>query len=249
MGQQPAGAERLLGKTGAALAFALVYPAVFTWIYFVALASGADGRSPTLLVPYFIGKIIQFGFPVFWVCVVERQRLRWSAPRLGGLLEGLGFGLLVAVAILALYYGVLRDTAVFAETPAQVRAKVEGFHAATPGRYLVLAAFIALLHSLAEEYYWRWFVFGRLQRLLPLAVAIVVSSLGFMAHHVVVLSVYFPGQFWTAVVPFSLGVAVGGAVWAWLYHHTGSLAATWLSHVLVDAAIMVVGYDFLFVHG
>src|SRR5262249_47344598 len=91
--------------------------------------------------------------------------------------------------------------------------------------------------------------FGRLQRVLPLIAAIVTSSLGFMAHHVVVLSVYFPGQFLTAVMPFSLGVAVGGAVWAWLYHHTNSLAATWLSHVLVDAAIMAVGYDLLCVRG
>jgi uncharacterized protein len=249
MGQDPAVAERLTWMTGAALAFALVYPAVFTWVYFVALARGADGKSATLLVPYIVGKVIQFGFPVFWVCVMERQRLRWSAPGLGGLVEGVGFGLVAAAAILALYYGVLRHTTVFAGTPAEVRAKVEGFHAATPLRYLALAAFISVLHSLAEEYYWRWFVFGRLQGVLPLAAAILVSSLGFMAHHVVVLSVYSPGRFLTAVVPFSLGVAVGGAVWAWLYHHTGSLAATWVSHVLVDAAIMVVGYDLLFVDG
>jgi uncharacterized protein len=42
---------------------------------------------------------------------------------------------------------------------------------------------------------------------------------------------------------FSLSVAVGGAFWAWLYQRTGSLYGPWLSHLLVDAAIFLVGYD------
>jgi membrane protease YdiL (CAAX protease family) len=248
--------ERLTRKMGWALAFALLYPVTMTWVYFVALGGGSatGGESVSLAVPYGIGKAIQFGFPAFWICVVERQRLRWSRPGPRGMLTGLGFGVLVAAAILALYHGVLADTDIFSKTAVEVRRKVEGFRlggfsAATPGGYLVLALFLSLFHSLAEEYYWRWFVFGQLRRFLPLSLAIAVSSFGFMAHHVVVLSVYFPGQFLIAVVPFSLGVAVGGAVWAWVYHRTGSLAATWLSHILVDAAIMMVGYDLLFGRG
>ena len=73
-----------------------------------------------------------------------------------------------------------------------------------------MALFISVFHSLLEEYYWRWFVFGRLERSLPLAAAIGISSLAFMAHHVFVLAYYFPGRFWSAAVPFSLCVAAGG---------------------------------------
>ena len=69
------------------------------------------------------------------------------------------------------------------------------------------------------------------------------SSLAFMAHHVFVLAYYFPGRFWIAAVPFSLGVAFGGGLWAWLYHRFQSLYAPWVSHLLADAAIMVIGYD------
>jgi membrane protease YdiL (CAAX protease family) len=43
----------------------------------------------------------------------------------------------------------------------------------------------------------------------------------------------------------SLGVAVGGAVWARLYDRSGSLLGPWLSHLLVDAAIFFVGYELL----
>jgi membrane protease YdiL (CAAX protease family) len=240
--------ERLTRRMGWALVFALFYPLVMTWVYFVALAArGGEGSS--LVLPYTVGKAIQFGFPAFWVYVVERRRLRWARTGLGGLAEGLGFGLVVAAAILALYYGVLRDTALFTRAATEVRIKVTDFGAGTPLGYLRLALFISLIHSLGEEYYWRWFVFGHLRHYLRLWLAIAVSSFGFMLHHVVVLSVYFPGEFLTAVVPFSLGVAVGGAFWAWVYHRTGSLAATWLSHVLIDAAIMLLGYDMVFVRG
>jgi membrane protease YdiL (CAAX protease family) len=63
-----------------------------------------------------------------------------------------------------------------------------------------------------------------------------------MAHHVLVIGFYFG---WTAPETwlFSFAVAIGGAVWAWLYHKSRSLVGPWLSHLLVDAAIFAVGYD------
>jgi membrane protease YdiL (CAAX protease family) len=48
------------------------------------------------------------------------------------------------------------------------------------------------------------------------------------------------------VLPFSLAVGAGGAVWSWLYHRTGSIYSPWISHLIIDAAIMAVGYDLLY---
>jgi membrane protease YdiL (CAAX protease family) len=42
---------------------------------------------------------------------------------------------------------------------------------------------------------------------------------------------------------FASGVAVGGAVWAWIYHQSRSLYGPWLSHCIVDAAVFLVGFD------
>ena len=118
---------------------------------------------------------------------------------------------------------------------------------ATPGRYiLLLAAFLCVAHSLLEEYYWRWFVFGRLRLHVHPSLALVLAGLAFMAHHVVIIWVYFPGHFWSAVLPFSLGVAFGGIVWAWLYERSGSLLGPWLSHLVVDAALMAIGYRLVY---
>jgi membrane protease YdiL (CAAX protease family) len=233
-----------------ALVFAMVFPTLMAWTYFVALAAPASaGRAaanPAIQAAYGVGKVIQFTFPLVYLGLYDRRSLRLARLQFRGLALGAGFGVLVAAAMLLLYHLTLADALIRMGTREQVRAKVEEFGAGAPGGFIALALFISVAHSLLEEYYWRWFVFGRLWRLLALGPAILFSSLAFMAHHVVVLYVYLPGHFFAAAVPFSLGVAAGGAVWAWLYARTGSIYAAWVSHLIVDAAIMAVGYDLLF---
>jgi membrane protease YdiL (CAAX protease family) len=231
------------------LVFAMCFPGLMAWIYFVALAqatSGVGRAGGGALPAYVAGKVIQFGFPVVWIWTFERYRLRPASPSLRGLALGIGFGLLVGALIFFVYFGFLTGSPLLTETPAKIREKLVLFRADTPARYLLLSLFIAGLHSLLEEYYWRWFVFGELRRRMTVATAIVLSSLAFMAHHVVVLGVYFPGHFVTAALPLSLCVAVGGAVWAWLYERTGTIYSSWISHLFIDAAILAVGYDLVF---
>jgi membrane protease YdiL (CAAX protease family) len=147
---------------------------------------------------------------------------------------------------LGLYQLVLRDGPLVADVADAVRAKVVGFGLHSPAGFIALAIFLSITHSFLEEYYWRWFVHGGLRERVPQAIAIAVSSLAFAAHHVIVLQVYFPGRYWTATLPLSIGVAVGGACWAWWYERTGSLAGSWAAHALVDIALMAIGFDLLY---
>jgi membrane protease YdiL (CAAX protease family) len=219
----------------------MLLPALLTWLYFVALAG--SGHTLIQQLCYVLNKAVQVGLPVVFVTWTDR-RVPWpERPRFDGLALGLGFGVLVAAAMFGLYFGWLRDTAVFGSTPEQVRGKLDELGVTTPGRFLLLAVFIVVPHSLLEEYFWRWFVFGQLRKGLPFVPAVVLSNLAFMAHHVIVLDHYFPNRFWTAALPFSIGVAAGGAVWAWLYERTGSIYAPWLSHLIIDAAVFVLGWD------
>jgi membrane protease YdiL (CAAX protease family) len=183
-----------------------------------------------------------------FVGLTEWRNLRPALPSWQGMAVGMAFGLTVGLAALALYYGWLKDSSLMRQTPDKVRAKLTEMQCDSPARYLAMAAFYSVFHSLLEEYYWRWFVFGWLKRHLRAWPALVLASLGFMAHHVIVLAVYFPGvqEFFTMALPLSLGVGIGGGVWCWLYHKTGSLYAAWISHLLIDAAIMWIGYDLVF---
>jgi uncharacterized protein len=226
-----------------ALAFASLFPLAMSLIYMVAVSQPEGEPNPALQWVFGCLKAIQFLFPALYVGWFEREQIRFAGPTLRGMAIGAGFGLVVGVLIFVLFFGAVQQIPGVAETmPRKIYQQLQQFHSDTPTAYLRLALFFACVHSLLEEYYWRWFVFGWARRYLGLYTAITFSSVGFMLHHIVLLGVFFPGHFWTLALPFSLCVAVGGGVWAWLYQHCESLYAPWLSHFLIDAAALGLGY-------
>jgi membrane protease YdiL (CAAX protease family) len=241
----PADAPTRDGPTGwprrpGPLAFGIAFPSLLTAIYFVGLA---DASRPLQQAVYAVGKALQFGLPAAWFLrrIGGPRRLRMPSRR--GAIVGVAFGLAVLVATLALYHSLLLPLGVLDGPPTvAVRAKVLGFGVTGPWRFLALGAFYSLLHSGAEELYWRGFVFGELRRALRPTFALFASALAFAAHHVIVLAVFFGWcSPWTWA--FSLAVAAGGAFWGWLYQRTGSLMGPWLGHLLADAAIFAVGWQ------
>jgi membrane protease YdiL (CAAX protease family) len=223
----------------AAVVFALFLPSIITWIYFFQAESAA---ASTQLAIFNVVKVIQFAFPLVWVVAVQKERINLRPQHAKGVAYGLAFGLIVAAAIYALYFGFLRGTELFVAASDEMIAKLQGWRIDRLWKYIALGVGYSLIHSMLEEYYWRWFVYGQLRRWLPIGPAVLISSLGFMAHHVLVLGKFF-GFDHPATWLFSISVAVGGAVWAWLYERTGSLIGPWASHLLVDAALHSVGYD------
>ncbi|NOY28596.1 MAG: CPBP family intramembrane metalloprotease [Planctomycetes bacterium] len=223
----------------AAVVFALVLPTFVTLAYFVWAESFSAGVQQST---YAIAKVVQFGFPVFWVCWICRQRLRLWPTSSEGIGVGIVFGLVVAVAMFALYHGWLKSSDLYANAEGVIRQKITGMELDRPWKFIALGVFYSLFHSLLEEYYWRWFVFGQLRGLVRFWPAVAISSFGFMAHHVIVVGAYFGmASLETWLISFS--IALGGAFWSWLYHRSGSLVGPWLSHLLVDSAIFVIGYD------
>jgi membrane protease YdiL (CAAX protease family) len=190
--------------------FALLYPTVLTWIYFIALARETAAVQQSA---YTVGKLIQFGFPIVWVWLHNRSALGIPKPRLAGVLAGLVFGAGVAGGMLAAFHFWLKPAEFFSAATEPILAKVSGIGLMTPTAFIALGVFYSLGHSLLEEYYWRWFVFARLAEATRLTTAIIVSSLGFAAHHVLIIGAYFGWSSPTTWL-FSLCVAIGGAAWA-----------------------------------
>jgi membrane protease YdiL (CAAX protease family) len=222
-----------------AVLVALVLPTAITWVYFFGAAGEAKGVQAAV---YGAVKVLQFGLPIGWVWLVQRGRVTLRPPGGQGVGIGLAFGAAVAAGMVALYAVLLQQQSdLLAVAEPHIRAKVAGFGINSLWKYAALGAFYSLIHSLLEEYYWRWFVFGQLRRFGNVPIAAVVSGLGFMSHHVLVLGKFF-GFANPATYLLSACIAAGGVVWAWLYHRSGSLLGPWLSHLLVDAAIFGIGY-------
>lgn len=222
----------------AVLVVACLLPTFVTLTYFVWAAGSPAGVQQAV---YGAAKVVQFLLPVVWVGAVCRERLAWPVWNTRGLALGIAFGLLVSAALWVLYLG-LAGTTLLNSALEPIREKISEIGVVSPHRFLALGVFYALIHSLLEEYYWRWFVFGRLRLHTKLTAAIVISSVAFAAHHVVVLWAYFAHQPVFALL-LAACVAIGGVFWSWLYDRSKSIYSTWFSHLFVDAAIFAVGYD------
>jgi len=221
----------------AVLLFAFLLPTGGAWLYFVLLA-----EHRFMQVAYGLSKIVQFALPIAWVVLVQRRRVALHRPRTTDIAAGLALGIVMVAVGLAAYHGYFRSSSLLANAASLVAQRLEGMGLDSPVAYFAFTVFLCAGHSLLEEYYWRWFVFGQAKEFMPVWAAIGVSSLGFMAHHVIVVDRLLDAP-WPFTLVLSLAVAMGGAAWAWLYARTGSLVGPWISHALVDAGLMYIGYD------
>ncbi|MDA7906041.1 CPBP family intramembrane metalloprotease [bacterium] len=238
-----------------ALAFAIAFPTLVTLVYFEWLE---DANAQFQQIAFAIGKIIQFGFPLVWVWLWYRNRLRtfspfakdtpekidtpsdhhWASKHANGI--GVVFGLLVVIAMFGIYLFLIKGTELGNQFSILVQEKVIDMGIENYWQYIAVGIFYALCHSFLEEYYWRWFVFDLLKKFVRPEFAMIISGLGFMAHHVVLLGAFFAWSGTTYLL--SICIAIGGVFWAWQYDKTDRLMAPWLSHMIVDAGIFSLGY-------
>ena len=227
------------------LFFLLFFPLIQAFLYFQILTDWHHSIQQGI---YTATKIIMFTLPLIYTLKIAIEPIRIERFNMRGLLEGSLFGLGVLVAMCLLYYLWLKPIGLIgAGTPAgdAIRERVTGFGLRTPMLFILFGGFVSLIHSGLEEYYWRWFTFGQLARVIPKYAAVTVSGLGFMLHHIVILARFF-GYLHSVTYIFSFGVAVGGMYWAWLYIRKDSIYAPWLSHAWIDIAVFIIGYDVLF---
>lgn len=207
-------------------------------------------RGPIGQSLYGLAKVWILLLPFLWTRWVDLRRVRPTRPSAGPLLLGLATGVAIAAGIVLAYVLVGEgwvDVALFRD-----RAREAGF--GTPGRYLALAVWIALVNSLLEEYVWRWFLVRKIEGVLPSIrfagragvpawTAVPASAAFFTVHHIFALAAQFP---WQITAVGSAGVFAGGCIWSWTYARFRSIWPGYVCHVLADAAILAIGWRILF---
>lgn len=220
------------------LLLAAFLPSAVTYVYFCYFAKSATHNQ---LWAYAIAKTALFSLPIIWVGLVARESFPATRADRRTWLLSVSFATFVVASMWVFYAFASSRMADLEVLESGVQAKIRGLGVTTPLRYLALSAFYAIAHSFLEEYYWRWFFHHRLRAWLPLGSSLLISSLAFALHHVIVLGSLMG---WQSELTYLLTVSVGigGAVWAWLYERSGSLLPSWLSHALVDAGIFALGF-------
>ncbi|MCD4656612.1 MAG: CPBP family intramembrane metalloprotease [Planctomycetes bacterium] len=216
-----------------AVCLTMILPSVFSICYFVFTTEQSFAQ-----ILYSTSRFLLVLLPIVWVIFVDKQRFPLIRFKTNGLFAGVLSGFFIGAVILAFYFFVFKNILDF----SMLRFKAEqlGF---SGNNFFIVAIFITLINSLVEEYYWRWFAFSKLRSVISSRKAMIISALGFSFHHLIVLITYFGMAYG---ILFSFGTFIGGVVWAYFYDRYDSILPCIVSHIIVDVAVMIVGYDVLF---
>jgi uncharacterized protein len=221
-----------------ALALLVPIPTLGTWfgLYFPETRGTGLGQAI-----YFGAKIWILLLPLGWLLIRERKKLSLSPMQQGGWTAGIFSGIGISLLILLGWLLVGRQMI----DPATMRATATTAGIGSPGSYLLFALYLCTLNALLEEYVWRWFVYSRCEDLLGRlrGAAVLLSALFFTAHHVIALLAQLPGL---PALLASAGVFIGGCTWSVLYLRYRSIWPGFVSHVIIDIAILLIGASILF---
>jgi len=232
VGMTPRSAKTLL------LILGFFLPSLATWAYFRLPLGPVAGQGL-----YGLSKVLAFALPLIWIIWLTKEKVRLPRPTRRGLAEGLVSGLLIGGLMVAGYFLFVKGSPGMQAGGAAITEKLAGFGVTTAAMFIAFGVFIVLMNASIEEYYWRGFMFKRLGERMTWLPAALLSGFGFMLHHVIIMADYFePGL----VALCSLGVMVGGVIWAWQYRRTGCIYSAWLSHAIVDVAVYIIAFDLIF---
>ena len=224
-----------MSKSSAAIALLFFVPAFSIGVVMsLFIAPGIIGNSI-----FTATKVWAVIFPLGWTAKYNSQALRLPKFTLREVGVGFGLGVLMFAVIISAYF--FRQQIDL----TAIRAKATEVGITSPSLYLAGCVYWSFINSLVEECTWRGFVVSRCKVLFPNAIAVILAALFFTTHHSIALYGYTHS--WSIVLLGSLGVFIAGVIWAGVYDRYQSIVPSYISHILADLAIAMVGYRLLFV--
>ncbi len=102
---------------------------------------------------------------------------------------------------------------------------------------LYIGAYVILLNSVLEEYFWRGFMFKELKGIT----GYLLTGFGFALHHVMLIYAWFS---WPYILVMTLGLAGFGMVMNKIYEKYG-LFSCWFIHLVQDIVMIGIGYSLM----
>jgi uncharacterized protein len=225
-----------IDKISATIALLLFVPAFSIGVIMsLLIAPGKVGNSI-----FTVMKVWGIVLPLLWTIKTNPDVLRLPKFKWQEIKVGLGLGILMFSAI-ALSYLVIGQQII---DLTEIRAKAKEVGLVNPYFYLAGCFYWSFINSLIEECTWRGFVVYQCKILLPRAIAIILAALFFTTHHSIALYGYTHN--WIVVLIGSIGVFLAGIIWAWCFSRYQSILPGYISHILADIAIAIIGWQLLF---
>ena len=223
-------------KKLSAAALALLLPAPSIGVVFGMILLPGEMLGQIL---FFISKLWILALPLVWLLLIDKKPLSISKPDNGGFVVATVLGLLMAGSIVLAY--ILCSRWLIDSQAVKDMAASNGLD--KKFAYIAGSVYWVCINSVLEEYVWRWFVVEKFSNIFKPRTAMAASALGFTAHHILAMQLYFN---WTVTIAAAVGIFIGGTVWSWCYLRYRSIWPGYISHAIVDIAVFGIGWHLIF---
>lgn len=181
-----------------------------------------------------IYKII-FLSPIAFRLIVEKKQLKQSFTQYfstetfkKNFLQTMGIGTLLASIYLVSFY-LFKDYLNLQNTINQL-SKMASINATN---IIAIGLYIIVINSLLEEFFWRGFLFDKLNILIKPWMAYLLTGFAFSFHHIVFYYNWFSLPFFITITIGLTGYAI---IMNWVFQRKKDLFTCWLIHAFADMA-------------
>ncbi|MEC7224533.1 MAG: hypothetical protein VXW02_09685, partial [Verrucomicrobiota bacterium] len=150
-------------KLWAVLIPAMLLPGLASLWYFVWL-----GDSPLAQVTYGSVKVFTLVWPIIAIYLILKEKIHFQELSIQEHLQSIPMGIMIGLPI-AVVIGLLMLSpigSVVKEASPLVKQKC--IDLGIINHFILFGLVISIFHSLLEEYYWRWFVYGKLREVVKI---------------------------------------------------------------------------------
>lgn len=176
---------------------------------------------------------------IIWLLKIESKPLKISKPSNFDWITGTVIGLLMFATIIAVYWLLLRHW-IDVDIVRERLRKITNIDRQT---FVWGGAYFTLINALIEEYFWRWFVYSRCEKLVSGKIAVFLTALFFTLHHTIGLAAFTD---WRTTLIGSLAVLIAGVIWSEYYRRYRSIWSNYFSHAIADLALHIVAWQVFF---
>ena len=111
---------------------------------------------------------------------------------------------------------------------------------------IFIGLYIVLINSLLEEFFWRGFIFVKLEQVMKSWQAHAISGLAFSLHHIMFYYSWFDSTIFLLVTLGLVGYAI---IMNFVFKKCRDLFSCWLVHVMVDVVQIFIAFQCFLLYG
>jgi uncharacterized protein len=140
--------------------------------------------------------------------------------------KSLGLGLILASIYLAAYF-LFKDFIDF----IAIQERIDDLASINASNIILIGAYIILINSLLEEFFWRGFLFNELNKFTSRIFAYLFTGIAFSFHHIMFIFDWFPLHFLALATLGLIGYAI---ILNYVFEKHKDLFSCWFIHIFGD---------------